>query len=109
MDFGCTAVPPLGSGRNCLSRYGSSAPEVDRRARRVKTDRVDAESLLRALQSWRRGDRQACAFVGAPSIEDEDARRPQRELARLRKERVSHVNRIKALLALYGVRDYRPL
>jgi transposase len=83
--------------------------KVDRRARRVKTDRVDAESLLRALQSWRRGDRQACAFVRVPSVEDEDARRPHRELARLRKERVGHVNRIKALLALHGVRDYRPL
>jgi transposase len=83
--------------------------KVDRRARRVKTDRVDAESLLRALQSWRRGDRQACAFVCVPSIDDEDARRPHRELARLRKERVGHVNRIKALLALHGVRDYRPL
>lgn len=83
--------------------------KVDRRARRVKTDRVDAESLLRALQSWRRGDRQACAFVRVPSIDDEDARRPHRELARLRKERVGHVNRIKALLALHGVRDYRPL
>jgi transposase len=81
--------------------------KVDRRARRVKTDRVDAESLLRALQSWRRGDRQACAFVCVPSIDDEDARRPHRELARLRKE--GHVNRIKALLALHGVRDYRPL
>jgi transposase len=83
--------------------------KVDRRARRVKTDRVDAESLLRALQAWRRGDRQACSFVRVPTIEDEDARRPHRELARLRKERVGHVNRIKALLALHGVRDYRPL
>ena len=83
--------------------------KVDRRARRVKTDRVDAESLLRALQSWRRGDRQACAFVRVPSIDDEDARRPHRELARLRKERVGHVNRMKAPLALHGVRDYRPL
>jgi len=44
-----------------------------------------------------------------PSIDDEDARRPHRELARLRKERVGHVNRMKALLALHGVRDYRPL
>ncbi len=83
--------------------------KVDRRARRVKTDRVDAESLLRALQAWRRGDRQACTFVRVPGIEEEDARRPHRELARLTKERVGHVNRIKALLALHGVRDYRPL
>jgi transposase len=83
--------------------------KVDRRARRVKTDRVDAESLLRALQAWRRGDLQACTFVRVPEVEEEDARRPHRELARLTKERVGHANRIKALLALHGVRDYRPL
>jgi transposase len=83
--------------------------KVDRRARRVKIDRVDAESLLRALQAWRRGDRQACTFIRVPGIEEEDARRPHRELARLTKERVGHVNRIKALLALHGVRNYRPL
>src|SRR4051794_39350735 len=83
--------------------------KVDRRARRAKTDRVDSESLLRALQAWRRGDRQACSFVRVPSVEEEDARRPHRELARLTKERVGHVNRIKGLLALHGVRDYRPL
>ncbi len=83
--------------------------KVDRRARRVKADRVDAESLLRALQAWRRGDRQACTFVRVPGVEEEDARRPHRELARLTKERVGHVNRIEALLALHGVRDYRPL
>ena len=44
--------------------------KVDRRARRVKTDRVDAESLLRALQAWRRGDRQACRFIRVPSVEE---------------------------------------
>ena len=36
-------------------------------------------------------------------------RRPHRELARLTKGRVGHADRIKALLALHGVRDYRPL
>ena len=54
--------------------------KVDRRARRVKTDRVDAESLLRALQAWHRGDRRACSFVRVPSVTEEDARRPHREL-----------------------------
>ena len=86
-----------------------SSLKVDRRARRVKTDRVDAESLLRALQAWRRGDRHACTFVRVPGIDEEDARRPHRELTRLTKERVGHVNRIKGLLALHGIRDYRPL
>jgi transposase len=83
--------------------------KVDRRARRVKTDRVDAESLLRALQAWRRGDHHACRFVRVPEVAEEDARRPHRELNRLKKERVGHVNRIKGLLALHGVRDYQPL
>jgi transposase len=83
--------------------------KVDRRARRVKTDRVDSESLLRALQAWLRGDRRACSFVRVPGVQEEDARRPHRELARLTKERVGHVNRIKGLLALHGIRDYRPL
>ncbi|WP_165820441.1 IS110 family transposase [Microvirga sp. KLBC 81] len=83
--------------------------KFDRRARRVKTDRVDAECLLRALQAWRRGDRHACSFVRIPSIEEEDARRPHRELARLVKERVAHTNRIKGLLALHGVRTFQPL
>src|SRR5687767_8319393 len=79
-----------------------SSLKVDRRARRVKTDRVDAECLLRALQAWRRGDRQACSFIRIPSVEEEeDGRRPHRELARLTKERVAHVNRIKGLLALH--------
>ena len=34
---------------------------------------------------------------------------PHRGLNRLKKERVGHVNRIKGLLALHGVRDYQPL
>lgn len=83
--------------------------KVDRRARRVKTDRVDAESLLRALQAWHRGDHHACSFVRVPSVEEEDMRRPHRELARLTKERVGHVNRIKGLLALHGIRGFQPL
>ena len=64
---------------------------------------------MRALQAWLRGDRRACSFVRVPGVQEEDARRPHRELARLTKERVGHVNRIKGLLALYGIRDYRPL
>ena len=82
--------------------------KVDRRARRVKTDRIDAEALLRALQAWRRGDQSACRFVRIPSIAEEDARRPHREFDRLKSERVGHMNRIKALLALHGVRGYQP-
>ncbi len=34
---------------------------VNRRARRAKTDRLDAEGMLRVLATWLGGDRQVCA------------------------------------------------
>jgi transposase len=83
--------------------------QVNRRARRAKTDRLDAAMLLRALMAWCRGDRAACHMVQVPSVEREDARRTHRERQRLVAERVQHVNRIKGLLATQGINDYQPL
>jgi transposase len=83
--------------------------QVDRRARRAKTDRLDAAMLLRALMAWWRGDRAACHMVQVPSVEREDARRTHRERQRLIAERVQHVNRIKGLLATQGIYDVQPL
>jgi transposase len=83
--------------------------QVDRRARRAKTDRLDAAMLLRALRAWCRGDRAACRMVQVPSVEREDARRTHRERQRLIAERVQHVNRIKGLLSTQGIHDYQPL
>ena len=91
----------------CVMDPGSL--QVDRRARRAKTDRLDAAMLLRALMAWWRGDRAACHMVQVPSVEREDARRTHRERQRLIAERVQHVNRIKGLLATQGIYDYRPL
>jgi transposase len=82
---------------------------VDRRARRVKTDRLDAAALLRALMAWCRGEPRVCAMVRVPSVEEEDARRTTRERANLLKERVRHVNRVKGLLATQGIYDFQPL
>src|SRR5215212_11199382 len=56
---------------------------VDRRARRVKTDRLDAAALLRALMAWCRGELRVCSIVRVPSVEEEDARRTTRERANL--------------------------
>ncbi len=76
--------------------------EVDRRERRAKTDRLDASKLVQQLvRHAERGDRMRAVRV--PTPEEEDARRPGRELERLKKERTSHVARIKALLALCGI------
>ena len=82
---------------------------VDRRARRVKTDRIDAEALLRAMMARARGERRVCAVVRVPTPEAEDTRRPTRERAALVAERVRHVNRVKSLCALEGVHDFEPL
>src|SRR5512147_993761 len=40
---------------------------VNRRARRAKTDRLDAEGMLRVLAAYLRGDRQACSMVRVPT------------------------------------------
>lgn len=83
--------------------------QVDRRARRVKTDAIDVEALLRTLIAWSRGEIQVCRMVRVPTVAEEDARRLHRERKRLVGERIAHVNRMKSLLALHGVSDYQPL
>jgi transposase len=83
--------------------------QVNRRARRAKTDRIDAERMVRALIRYLRGEPDACSVVRVPSVEEEDAKRLHRERHRLVAERVQHVNRIKSLCALHGIYDYQPL
>ncbi len=78
--------------------------QVDRRARRVKTDRVDVEKLLHTLIAWCRGERHVCSMVVIPSAEQEDLRRSHRERNRLVRERTAHINRIKGLLFGQGIR-----
>jgi transposase len=82
---------------------------VPRRKRRAKTDRIDGETLLRALLAYKRGEPRACAMVVAPSPEEEDRRRLCRERRALIEERITHVNRIKGLLFAQGICDYGPL
>ena len=81
---------------------------VNRRARRVKTDRSDAQSLLRALAAHLRGEGHACTMVRVPSVEAEDLRRQVRERDRLVGERNQHANRIKALLFGQGIQNFNP-
>jgi transposase len=81
---------------------------VNRKARRAKTDRLDAEKLVRVLMAYWRGEPKVCSIVRPPSVEDEDAKRLHRERQFLMKERVQHIGRIKGLLAAQGVYDFRP-
>ncbi len=80
-----------------------------RRRRRAKTDRLDGETLLRALLAYKRGEPRVCAMVAAPSPEEEDRRRLCRERQALIVERIRHVNRIKGFLFAQGIADYAPL
>ena len=99
-----------------LAQYGiethviqpSSVP-IHRRARRAKSDGIDAELLLRTLLAWLRGEPRVCSMVPIPAEADEDARRRVRERAELVAERVGLVNRIGAVLATLGVGEYNPL
>ena len=81
---------------------------VDRRAKRAKTDRLDAAGLLRTLMALERGEMQVCRVVHGPSPAQEDARRRSRERARLVVERGQPVSRIKGLLMTQGIRDFEP-
>ncbi len=83
-------------GIDCLVMEPASL-QVNRRARRVKTDRIDVEALLHTLIAWRRGERHVCSMVVIPSVEEEDLRRSHRERDRLVRERTAHINRIKGL------------
>jgi transposase len=76
--------------------------EVDRRARRVKTDRLDLEKLLVSLIRHHRGER-VWRVVRVPSEKDEDARRRHRERERILRDSTALSNRIRGLLAMHGV------
>ena len=82
---------------------------TSRRRRRAKTDRIDGETLLRALLAHKRGEPRVCSMVRTPTPEDEDRRRVCRERKVLIMERVQHVNRIKGLLFSQGASGYEPL
>jgi transposase len=82
----------------------SASIEVNRRARRAKTDRLDGDKLLAMLLRYAGGERRVWSVVRVPTLEQEDERRAHRELGRLGQERTAHINRIRALLVMQNVR-----
>jgi transposase len=90
-------------GIECLVVDAASV-QVNRRARRAKTDRLDVRMLLRALIAWDHGERHVWSVVRVPSVDEEDLRRSHRERDRLVRERTAHINRIKGLLFGQGIR-----
>jgi transposase len=81
----------------------SASIEVNRRARRAKSDRLDGDKLLQMLLRHGRGER-VWSVLHEPSPEAEDERRVHRELQRLTGEHTAHSNRIRALLVLHNLR-----
>jgi transposase len=86
----------------------SSVP-VERTRRRAKSDKIDADLLLRTLLAWLRDEPRVCSMVPIPAAADEDARRPARERDELVRERIILTNRIGAILATLGTTGYNPL
>ena len=81
---------------------------ASRKARRPKTDRLDAAGMVRALMAFDRGEPLAPNPVRVPSMEEEDRRRLLRERRRLVKQRTMLANSVKGLLMLHGVFDLDP-
>lgn len=79
--------------------------QVDRRSKRAKTDRLDAEALTMALWRYVDGDKRALRMVRVPSEEAEDAREWQRERDRLMRERRACSDRIAKKLRTHGIWD----
>jgi transposase len=80
---------------------------VSREHRRAKTDRLDTGLLLRAVLGWLRGEPKHCSMAAIPTIAEEDARRPNREHQTLVQERTRVVNRMKATLIRFGIRNFK--
>lgn len=80
-----------------------SSIAVDRRARRVKTDRVDAIALVTQLMHATAGDRRGWREVTVPSVAAEADRQLQREWDTVREDRKRARNRIQGLLATQGL------
>jgi transposase len=81
----------------------SSSIEVNRRARRAKTDSLDLAGLLSLLARYALGDQRAWRVVRVPTVAEEDARHFPRTLEALTQDRTRLVNRLKSLLATQGL------
>jgi transposase len=80
----------------------SASIDVQRR-KRAKTDRLDAESLVRKLVRYHKGEQGVWSAIRVPSREAEDERQLHREIGILQKEQRQHRTRIQSLLFTEGL------
>jgi transposase len=82
----------------------SSSIEVNRRARRAKTDRLDLAGLLNLLARYVLGDQRVWRVVRVPSVGEEDARQLHRSWESLQHDRSRLMCRLEGLLVSQGIR-----
>lgn len=82
----------------------SASIEVNRRAKRAKTDSLDVQKLLTMLIRSDSGEEKVWSVVHVPSVEAEDSRHLHRQLRAFKADRTRHSNRIKGMLVGQGVR-----
>ena len=80
----------------------SASIEVPRRARRAKTDRLDALKLVRMLVRVGSGERGVWREVRVPTVADEAARQVSRERTALTQDQTRLVNQLRGWLAIWG-------
>jgi len=83
-----------------------SSVSVSREHRRAKSDRLDTAQLKRAFHGWLRGESDHCRMAEIPTLEQEDAKRPNREHESLVSERTRVINRMKACMVRLGIRGF---
>ena len=81
----------------------SSSIEVNRRARRAKTDRLDLAGLLSLLARYLLGDQRVWRVVRVPSVAEEDARQLHRTWESVQQDRSRLICRLQGLLVTQGV------
>jgi transposase len=80
----------------------SASIEVSRRARRAKTDRLDALKLVQMLVRVCLGERQVWHDVRVPTVADEAARQVSRERTDLVQAQTRVINQMRGWLATWG-------
>lgn len=82
----------------------SASIEVNRRARRAKTDRLDAVKLVQMLVRVCYGEGRVWSEVRVPTVGDEAARQVSRERTGLTQDQTRLVNQMRGWLAIWGCR-----
>ena len=83
----------------CNRVVDSASIEVNRRARRAKTDRLDVLKLVRMLVRVCYGEQKVWSEVAVPTVADEAARQVSRERTALTQEQTRLINQMRGWLA----------